>query len=181
MSRFYRMKKKSLPRSVCLILLALMQMSVVAALNSCVGSDSPEYSRFVSIDPEGWKNNEYCVFRLAEVDSSRFSSASRLYDVIISVRHTTDYPYNNLWIVLEKSVTPDSVFTSKVNLRLADPSGSWHGHGMQGLYEFSDTVIRGIPLSSNDVISVRHDMPVTSLPGLLDLGVTVVDTHFRPK
>lgn len=180
MIRILRMKDMALNHRMYLTVLVVMTLSSLLTITSCVGSDSPKYSRFVSIDPDGWTNSEYCVFRLSEADSAAFVSPSRRYDVILSVRHTTDYPYNNLWIVLEKPVTPDSILSSKVNLRLADPSGSWRGHGMQGLYEFSDTVIRGMALSSHDVISVRHDMPETSLPGLIDLGLTIVEASDAP-
>lgn len=116
---------------------------------------------------------------MADADSSALADAGRRFDIILTVRHNTDYPYNNLWILVEKAVSPDSVVSSKVNLTLANTSGSWRGHGMQGLYEFSDTVMRGVPLSSADVLSVRHDMPVTTLPGILDIGVTAVPVRRR--
>lgn len=156
--------------------LLIVGLSVVAA--SCDSGSSPAYSRFVGIDPDGWENSEYCVYRMTEGDSLALAKPGARFDLIVTVRHTTAYPYNNLWIVLEKSSPTDSLSTSgKVNLRLADTSGSWLGHGMQGLYEFSDTVMRGVAMSPMDILSVRHDMPESSLPGILDMGITVVPSR----
>lgn len=154
--------------------LVVIAVAMLAAMASCVGGDEPVYSRFVTVDPKGWDNSEYCVFRMSDADSSVLADVAARYDIILTVRHNTDYPYNNLWILFEKAVSPDSVVSAKVNLTLANTSGSWRGHGMQGLYEFSDTVMHAVPLSSADVLSVRHDMPVASVPGILDIGVAAV-------
>jgi hypothetical protein len=54
------------------------------------------YSQFVDIDPDGWFSGQYFVFDTDVPDSTIFLNTSARYDVIITVRHNTAYPYNNL-------------------------------------------------------------------------------------
>lgn len=147
----------------------------VILFHSCTDSGDVVYSNFVDVNPKGWGNGEYCVYRLSEVDKANFAIKSAKYDLIITIRHNTRYPFNNLWIVLESPiVVGDSVKSDKINLQLASKSGNWRGHGMQGLYEFSDTIKRNMTLKSDDIISLRHDMPETDIPGIIDVGLTII-------
>lgn len=151
--------------------------AVTLLLCACGDSGHTVYSRFTDVNPRKWNNTEYCVFPLSDAPAHTFADSLTRYDVILTVRHNTDFPYNNLWIALDRTYGLDSVVTEKVNLRLADASGSWSGHAMQGLYEFSDTVMRRTRFSADDVIALRHDMPQTSVPGIVDIGVTLVKSR----
>lgn len=155
---------------------SLLFVLTVIFMQSCGKREMPVYSQFVNVNPDGWEAGEYLIYNLSDGDSTFLRSNSNRYDVIMTVRHTTDYPYNNLWLVIDRTSGPELISSSKTELRLAEHGGSWRGKGIQGIYEFSDTVFRGIPLSSDEVISVRHDMPVSSLPGVLDLGMTVINS-----
>lgn len=154
-----------LPAALC----ALMLIT-----GSCGDSSKVAYSRFVSLNPAGWENSEYCVYRMADASNRTFTDTAARYDIIVTVRHNTRYRFNNLWLVLESSTPADSVKSSKINLRLAGESGTWRGHSMQGIYEFSDTVARNVKLTHDNVLSLRHDMPEPEIAGLLDMGLTVV-------
>lgn len=158
-------------------------MSAVAlcCLNSCTGKTPPIYTHFVNIDPDGWHSGEYCVYDMADADSLTLADTKRNYDILLTVRHTTDYPYNDLWLEIERPTKADSISSHKIEIELSDPNGSWKGKGMQGIYEFSDTLVKGVKLSPEDVLTLKHDMPVASLPGILDLGLIIIESQPHQK
>lgn len=132
-----------------------------------------KYSRFVALDPEGWMKMQQCMFDLSEDDSLRFADPRARYNLIVTVRHTTAFPYNNLWLNFDELTPADTLRSSAVELSLTTPSGAWKGHAVQGIYEFTDTVRRAVPLYPGYILYIRHDMPAETLPGILDLGLTV--------
>lgn len=161
-----------------IMILAFVAVCAAAlSVGSCGDASRTAYSRFVSVDAGKWNNTEYCYFPLDEAPAHTFSDSLQRYDLVLTVRHNTDFPYNNLWIVLDRTFGLDSISTEKVNLRLADESGNWRGHAMQGLYEFSDTIMRKAAFSSADMIALHHDMPQTIVPGIVDIGVTLVESE----
>ena len=165
------LNRKETVRALPAVLLAFL---FSCFMFSCSKKSSPVYSHFVNVDKDGWENGEYCIFNIVDGAHDVSEFKNKRYDILLTLRHTTDYPYNNLWVVFEEAVTPDSVIISKYNLKLASSSGSWLGHGSHGIYEFTDTLSRNISLSPSAVFSLRHDMPVSSLPGILDVGLTVI-------
>lgn len=174
MSTFTARRVIAAARRVLPVFLPAALCALLLVTGSCGDSSRVAYSRFVSLNPAGWENSEYCVYRMADASDRTFADTTARYDIIVTVRHNTRYPFNNLWLVLESATPADSVKSSKVNLRLAGGSGTWRGHSMQGIYEFSDTVARNVSLTRDNVLSLRHDMPEPEIAGLLDMGLTIV-------
>ncbi len=152
--------------------LAAVVVLLLTALGACSRFDRVRYSRFVNLNPSGWEATEQCVFDLAD-DSAAFSDPAARYDMIVTVRHTTAFPYNNLWLKFEELTRADTIVTTRQELSLTSPSGSWRGKGVQGIYEFSDTIRHGIMLFPGYTLSITHDMPARTVPGLLDIGLTI--------
>ena len=49
------------------------------------------------------------------------------------IRHSTEYPYNNLFLFRSIESTQGVEYTDTVNVALADPLGVWNGSGMSNL------------------------------------------------
>ena len=56
------------------------------------------------------------------------------YDLILSVRHSVDYDYQNLFLFVE-SETKDTI-----EIMLADKAGKWYGTGISDIREFKQTI-----------------------------------------
>ncbi|MBQ7210616.1 MAG: gliding motility lipoprotein GldH [Paludibacteraceae bacterium] len=124
------------------------------------------YSGSVSLPLSGWHADSALNFNFAVSDT--ISPCN----VIISVRHTNNYPYQNMWLIVDNSLQ-NKVDT--IEFYLADQRGVWLGSGNSRLrempilflenYQFADTAMQHI--------SIRHAMRDTLLRGVSDIGVRI--------
>ncbi|MDH5828475.1 gliding motility lipoprotein GldH [Sphingobacterium faecium] len=62
------------------------------------------------------------------------SDISKKYDVWLNVRHTSHYPYSNLFILVHQKGANTKLYTYKKELKLADSYGKWTGNTAGSLY-----------------------------------------------
>ncbi|MEY5000233.1 MAG: hypothetical protein RLZZ211_269 [Bacteroidota bacterium] len=60
-----------------------------------------------------------------EVD---IQDTTQLYDFIFTLRSTTDYAYNNLWIFLRTTPPTGKSVREPYEIKMADPNGNWIGN-----------------------------------------------------
>ncbi len=136
--------------------------AVLILLGSC--GEKPFYEKAYSFDGREWKQDEKLVY---EVD---FEDVSKPYDFTLSLRTSTDYKYNNLWLFM-KTETPDGTTAREpFEVKITNPDGSWIGEKsgsivttplyfrsrkmpVKGTYKF--TLEQGITQSTIDEV---HDM-----------------------
>ena len=140
------------------VIIPMLLASIV--LSSC--SRDTVYGDFLSVDRQGWSADSALHFPVVVPDSSA------AYDVEIHVRHTTDYPYQNLWLFIDRAGRTDTL-----ELYLADQRGHWFGRRMGSLYELTVPYLTGVHLPLQVQLDVRHGMRQLSLPTITDVGVTV--------
>ena len=135
------------------------------------------YSAAQTIPLEGWNADSAASF------SFRVSDLTPAYDIIIFVRHKDDYPYQNLWLIVDLCKSAASADTlpaeticrcDTIEFYLADQRGRWLGSGtgklkqMPVLYEqshhFTDTCC---------TMTIRHAMRDETLRGVNDVGLKI--------
>lgn len=88
-------------------------------LFSC--SESPFYEKAYSFDNKEWKQDQKLKYVVDIKDTNE------IYDFALSVRTTTDYKYNNLWVFM-KTIAPDgSTGREPFEIKITNPDGSWIG------------------------------------------------------
>ena len=132
------------------------------ALSACSGDII--YSHFHPMMPNEWHADSVVNFDYTIED------ADASYSMILYVRHTERYPYQNMWLFVENAGKTDTI-----KFYLADDRGRWLGdrhHGfieMPVLYEdakqFTDTGAYRL--------SVRHGMREEELEGITDIGLEI--------
>ncbi|MBD5276340.1 MAG: gliding motility lipoprotein GldH [Bacteroides sp.] len=146
------------------LLLAIAAAIACTFLAGCGrdGDSRVVFSAFRSVSPGGWRfTDTLCIPMHLMTDTAAVRG-----DVAVTVRHSVEYPYSNLW--LELLLPAD---TAAANVELADVFGSWHGSGMGLTYERTDTVLRGVVLSPADTIRIHHLMRVDTVPGIEQIGI----------
>jgi len=138
---------------------------VLAACTGGPGAGSTAYSAFRAIDPEGWRYTDTLVFPLASMTDTALCRG----DVIVTVRHSNDYPYSNIWLEI---ITPQGAQSR--SMELADVYGRWYGRGMGLTFERTDTLLRGVELGPDDTLRLHHNMRVDTLPAIEQIGVFFV-------
>lgn len=90
------------------------------------------------------------------------------------IRHTTDYPYNNIYLFRSIESTQGIEYTDTVNVALANPLGVWNGSGMSNLKTIEITIGKGAVRFRNDeryTLKIIQGMRDTLLYGIQDVGV----------
>ena len=90
------------------------------------------------------------------------------------IRHSTEYPYNNLFLLRSIESTQGVEYTDTVNVALADPLGVWNGTGMSNLKTLEIPIGQGAVRFRDDeryTLKITQGMRDTVLYGIQDVGV----------
>ena len=90
------------------------------------------------------------------------------------IRHSTEYPYNNLFLFRSIESTQGVEYTDTVNVALADPLGVWNGSGMSNLKTLEIPIGQGAVRFRDDeryTLKITQGMRDTVLYGIQDVGV----------
>ncbi|MBX2974441.1 MAG: gliding motility lipoprotein GldH [Flavobacteriales bacterium] len=106
--------------------------------------------------------------------------AASKHDVFIDVRHNGDYPFNGLFVFVDLEGPGGRTARDTVECLLADATGKWYGKG-QG-FVFADRYQAHVlyklgnrfPATGEYTITLEQAMRTEKLPGVLDVGISVM-------
>lgn len=143
------------------LVIALIALTV--SLTSC--RRDIVHSQFVSIPSEKWQIDSVAHFEYAITDTHND------YRMLVYVRHTERYPYQNMWLFVG-----DSLHRDTIEFYLADDRGKWLGNKHHGFiempvlleenYHFADT--------GKYFLTVQHGMRDSILRGVTDIGLEII-------
>jgi len=115
---------------------------------------------------EQWKVADSLTFEfnLKEVD--------RAYDLSLSLRHTTDYIYSNLYLFAITTIPGPEIRQDTIEFILSRPDGKWIGKGF-GRIRYNEFMIRKgmmFPDTGHYVFTFRHGMRSDPLEGIRSFG-----------
>ena len=144
--------------------------AVLVGLTAC--NKGLVYSRFQPVSSDnalssigGWHVDSVPSFDYTIED------AAAEYRMLVYVRHTERYPYQNMWLFVDEGTHRDTI-----EFYLADDRGRWLGdkhHGfieMPVLYEAN----YHYPDTGRYYIAIQHGMRDRVLRGITDVGVEIV-------
>ncbi|MGB8357549.1 MAG: gliding motility lipoprotein GldH [Bacteroidales bacterium] len=127
------------------------------------------YAHTVKMEGEAWSMYDPGKFTCTIDDTVS------VYNIDLSVRTSTQYPYRNLYLFVVTSFPSGNNITDTVQVMLADEKGDWLGRGAGDLRELT------IPYKSNVYFpekgeyhfKVIQGMRDTVLKGVYDLGMRI--------
>lgn len=131
-------------------------------------SNNEIFSDFHSFPRSEWNWNDYAHFDVHVTDSIR------RYDLEVTSRNNSQYPFSNLWLFVDIRTPKDSLLRDTVDLRLADMYGKWLGTGIS-----SYTVTKSFrtnycfPNTGRYHFTIRQGMRENPLTGVSDVGLTI--------
>jgi gliding motility-associated lipoprotein GldH len=143
------------------ILLAIVSLLLLACQREVV------YSDFVSLPAAGWHSDSAVVFHIQPTDSLLSCQ------LVITLRHTDAYDYQNLWMFVE--LLSDSLLLRRdtVNAILADDQGQWLGSGLF-LKQLPLVYLEDCYLPSDSCqLRIQHAMRTPNLRGISDIGLKI--------
>ena len=140
----------------------LFGIIAVLALSACSGNVT--YSGFRPMKSCEWHMDSVAHFEYSIPD------ASNSYQMLLYLRHTERYPYQNLWIFVENAGRKDTI-----EFYLADDRGQWLGDKHNGFIEMPVLLEENIlfPDTGTYEISIQQAMRDTLLKGVSDVGIEI--------
>ena len=143
--------------------LFILLVGAVLSLSSC--RKGIVYSQFHPIPSEQWAIDSIAHFDFTITDTTPS------YTLLIYVRHTERYPYQNIWLFVG-----DSLHRDTINSYLANDRGQWLGDKQHGFIErpilyqdhhhYTDT--------GTYHLAIQHAMRDTLLRGITDIGLEIM-------
>lgn len=146
---------------------------IVAVYGAISCSRQPVYNEFKQVDPDGWSADSSSVFQVNMEDTSG------TYNLTLHIRHTSSYPYQNLWLFVEQ-LSPDSqLVRDTISCILADHAGKWLGTGTGSVYLFSAPLKKQYSFGQQGIYryTVVHGMRDEILSGIQAVGLKLENQH----
>ena len=144
-------------------------MAVTVAAVSLISqgcSSRTVVSEYQGLPLDGWQQDSVLTWDVDITDSLA------VYDVVLSVRHTVDYPFQNIWLFVENGQTGS---TDTLEYYLADQRGRWLGNGFGDRKEMPCLVAQGVRFAHPGTYryAVRQGMRAETLLGVCEVGLIV--------
>lgn len=149
-----------------ILLLALSSIMLIACQKEAV------YTHFESL-PSTWSADSTLVFHPVLSDSINE------YQVLINIRHTDRYPYQNLWLFVDIHQDTTLLRRDTIEAQMANERGEWQGQGISQyalplLYLENQTLTQG-----EYTLTIQQGMRSEELPGITEVGVRVETRELR--
>jgi gliding motility-associated lipoprotein GldH len=150
-----------LPINTLLLLLFIAIVSV-----SC--GKKPVYNEFRMIPAEGWQVKDYCDYEV------ELNDTTQLFNLYVNIRHAGNYPYQNLWLFVERMSPDSTVEKDTLECDLTDYSGKWLGEGSGSVYLLKVPFQQQkIELQGKYIFKIAHGMREEVLTGVHAIGLRI--------
>ena len=147
-------------------ILLWLAMSVQLIGQTGCAPDEQTYSHFEHVTNQVWHHDMPIRFMPTCNDSTT------VRDLWLTVRHTQEYPYGNLPIVVDLIGDSGQVTRHRVHLEITDGQGNWLGQGFGTLFQCRAHVASGVTAEQARRVVVWQAVDsCESLPGISDVGI----------
>lgn len=128
------------------------------------------FSEFQAIPTKEWSVDVKPQFDYTIMD------AEASYNIVLYVRHTERYPYQNMWLFVNNNHRIDTI-----EFYLADDRGQWLGDRHYGFIEMPVLLEENyhFPDTGTYRMTVQHGMRDSLLRGVSDIGVEVTKLKIK--
>jgi len=126
------------------------------------------YEKVESFAGNEWKQNQKPTF------SVQIDDTTATYEFVLTLRTTTDYKYNNLWIFWNTKTPDGKSVREPFELRIANPDGSWVGKSSGTIVENQlHFQKRKIGVKGKYTFTLEQGITEPAIGELLDVGLKV--------
>lgn len=107
--------------------------------------------------------------------TAHITDVTRPYNIYLNLRHTPDYAYSNVFVLLHQHRPNGGDTTERVELTLAEPDGRWLGRGNGSVYAHQHLIRESVrfPDTGNYVFTLEQNMRENPLREITDVGIRV--------
>lgn len=138
---------------------------IIVCLGGCT-SKHTSYSDFTKIADYGWDKKAPAII------TPTYPDRIAEYDLYLTLRHSSEYKYQNLWLFIDYYNMNDSlVERDTVEFRLANEFGKWYSDGFGSQYQYEQRVKEHLKSDFAHHIVVWQGMRNDTLSGIEDIGI----------
>lgn len=102
------------------------------------------------------------------------SDHSKAYNIYFKLRHTSDYRYSNIFVLLNVK-TAQKKRNRRYEFKLAKPDGAWNGSGSGNLYSYTFPLLTNFkfPAPGKYELELEQNMRDNPLTEVSDVGIKV--------
>lgn len=146
---------------------------VCCLLGACL-HPTKVYHRSETVRVDGWSSEDTLIFALDSLVPTHYLMEAE-------VRYTADYPYQDLWLVVQHNLADSSVWVrDSVRCTLVSERGYIQGVGVSGLYQlqvpFKEIEVR--KGGSAPLVRLSHCMNGL-LKGISDVGLSLERVEYK--
>lgn len=106
----------------------------------------------------------------------RIDDKTKKYDVFIDVRHTPEYAFSNIFLLVHQHGPDRKRYTFRKEIKLAKSDGKWTGKSSGSLYNNQSLIHKDFlfPDTGLYTISVEQNMRENPLKEITDIGLTII-------
>lgn len=131
-------------------------------------TEAPHYQKHYS-----FKNNEWDINVKPEFEVE-INDVNQEYDFILTLRTTSDYKYNNLWVFWTTTTPDGQKVREPYEIKISNPDGTWIGDNLGTVIEnnlhFSR---RKMPQKGKYTFTIEQGITESVIDEVLDIGLTV--------
>ncbi|MHA4893715.1 gliding motility lipoprotein GldH [Pedobacter sp. PWIIR3] len=100
---------------------------------------------------------------------------AKVYDIYLKLRHTSDYRYANLFVLLNINGAGEKKLTKRYEYRLAHQDGQWIGAGSGNLFTYTLPLLTNykFPKAGTYQFEVEQNMRDNPLREISDAGIKI--------
>ncbi|MES2829156.1 MAG: gliding motility lipoprotein GldH [Bacteroidota bacterium] len=119
------------------------------------------------------RNWTYANKTVAVVD---VSDSLQAYSIYLKLRHTTDYRYSNIFVLLHISGAGVKKQTKRFEYTLAQPDGQWNGSGSGNLFTYTFPLFTNykFPKKGKYRFEIEQNMRDNPLKEISDAGIKIL-------
>lgn len=145
----------------------ILCLAAAAGLNGC--EQTRVFDKNIPVAKSGWSYDEQKRFEV------NINDTLTPYNLYINVRHTDEYPYNNIWLKMTTVFPDSSIKENNLNVELSSPTGEWTGICVDGIC-FNSVMMQSnfaFRQKGKYTFILEQDMRLNPLPEILDIGLKV--------
>ena len=144
-------------------------LAIFVSLTFAACKNNDVFFQYKAVNAKGWNKDSLYTFDIQITDTIS------TYNVYVNVRNRGEYPYQNLWLFLNKT-SPDKVeMKDSIECYLADQRGKWLGSGIGSVMEMPILYQENVRFNKSGMYRYKivHGMRDTTLTGINDIGMRI--------
>jgi gliding motility-associated lipoprotein GldH len=127
------------------------------------------FEQNVKIPNEQWNMDSMAVIH------ANITDTTTVYNVLVNIRNTTDYPNSNLYLFITTHAPSGAVIRDTMECMLANDMGKWLGNGFGRMRDNQIPYKSSVkfPVTGEYVFEIQHGMRSPNLKGIASTGIRI--------